>query len=166
LTNQQAGAAFSAITNTIRDSYLGVTSEDYVTVYSNRIKASEATADQVTDDVWAAVAKNKKEKFKIDFNTFTGSYTDNWFGDIILSEKKGKLYFTSKRSPQLSGEVFFYKENNFVVKWNNAYFHADAHLFFECDATGKAIGLKMQPISELTDFSYDFQDLDFKRTEK
>lgn len=166
LTNQQAGAAFSAITNTIKDSYLGVTSEDYVTVYSNRIKASEATADQVTDDVWAAVAKNKKEKFKIDFNTFTGSYTDNWFGDIILSEKKGKLYFASKRSPQLSGEVFFYKENNFVVKWNNAYFHADAHLFFECDGTGKAIGLKMQPISELTDFSYDFQDLDFKRTEK
>jgi hypothetical protein len=73
------------------------------------------------------------------------------------------LFFTSKRSPQLTGEVFFYKGNNLLVKWNNAYFEADAHLFFEYDTAGKAIAIKMNPISETTDFSYDFQDLDFKR---
>lgn len=163
LTNQQSRAAFNAITNTIKDSYLGIQSEDYVTLYSNRMKANEETDDKVTTEVWNTVAKNKKEKIKIDFDTFAGTYKDNWFGEIVLSEKKGKLYFNSKRSPQLSGEVFFYKENNLVVKWNNAYFHADAHLLFECDKNGKSIGLKMNPISEATDFSYDFQDLDFKR---
>jgi hypothetical protein len=63
----------------------------------------------------------------------------------------------------LAGEVFFYTENNLVVKWNNAFFNADAHLFITTDASGKAIGIKMKPISELTDFSYDFQDLDFKK---
>jgi CubicO group peptidase (beta-lactamase class C family) len=163
LTNQQSGAAFNAISNTIKDSYLGIKSEDYISLYSKRIKDNEATADKVTDEVWDAVAKNKKEKIKIDFNTITGTYKDNWFGEIVLSEKKGKLRFASARSPQLRGEVFFYKKGNFVVKWDNAYFHADAHLFFEYDATGKAIAIKMNPISELTDFSYDFQDLDFKR---
>ena len=165
LTNQQSGAAFNAITNTIKDSYLGIKSEDYVTIYSDRIKANEETADKVTDEVWAIVAKNTKEKIKIDFNTLKGTFNDNWFGEIVLSEKKGKLYFASVRSPQLKGEVFFYKEGNFVVKWDNAYFHADAHLFVEYDTTGKAISIKMKPISELTDFSYDFQDLDFKRVE-
>ncbi|SEG07158.1 serine hydrolase [Flavobacterium urumqiense] len=165
LTNQQSGAAFNAITNTIKDSYLGIKSEDYVTIYSNKLKANEETADKVTDEVWAAVAKNKTDKIKIDFNTLKGTFKDNWFGEIIISEKKGKLYFASKRSPQLTGEVFFYKKDNYVVKWNNAYFHADAHLFFEFDPSGKAIGIKMKPISELTDFSYDFQDLDFKRAE-
>jgi hypothetical protein len=30
LTNQQSGAAFNAITNTIKDSYLDIDSEDYV----------------------------------------------------------------------------------------------------------------------------------------
>jgi hypothetical protein len=73
------------------------------------------------------------------------------------------VYFQSKRSPQLVGEVLFYKSGNLVVKWNNAFFNADAHLFLENDASGKTIGIKMKPISELTDFSYDFQDLDFKR---
>ena len=83
---------------------------------------------------------------------------------MVLSEKKGKLYFQSERSSQLAGEVFFYKEGNYVVKWNNAYFHADAHLLFEYDTKGAATTLKMNPISTLTDFSYDFQDLDFTKT--
>jgi CubicO group peptidase (beta-lactamase class C family) len=163
LTNQLSGAAFTAITNTIKDSYLGIKSDDYVTIYSNRVKANEETADKVTEEVWATVAKNKKDNVKIDFNTYIGRYKDNWLGEIVINEKKGNLYFASKRSPQLSGELFLYKDKNLVVKWNNPYFQADAHLFFEFDANGKAIGIKMKPISELTDFSYDFQDLDFKR---
>lgn len=163
LTNQQSGAAFNAITNTIKDSYLGIQSEDYVTIYSDRMKANEETADKITAEVWASVAKKKKENIKIDFKSFIGTYKDNWFGEIVLSERKGRLYFASKRSPQLTGEVFFYNDTNYVVKWDNAYFHADAHLFFECDASGKAVRLTMKPISQLTDFSYDFQDLDFKR---
>jgi hypothetical protein len=117
----------------------------------------------VTDEVWALVAKNKKDKIKINFKNYIGTYKDNWLGDIVISEKKGKLLFASKRSPRLTGELFLHKDKNLVVKWNNAYFHADAHLFFEYDAAGKAIVIKMKPISELTDFSYDFQDLDFKR---
>ncbi len=163
LTNQQSGAAFNAISNTIKDSYLGIKSDDYVSIYSKRIKENETTADKVTDEVWGTVAKNKKDKIKIDFNAITGTYKDNWFGEIVISEKRGKLRFTSLRSPQLVGEVFFYKKGNFVVKWDNAYFHADAHLLFEYDINGKAVTIKMNPISELTDFSYDFQDLDFKR---
>lgn len=163
LTNQQSGSAFNSITNTIKDSYLGIKSEDYVTIYSNRIKARKETTDKVTDEVWATVAKNKKDNIKIDFNTYIGRYKDNWLGEIVISEKKGNLYFASKRSPQLSGELFLYKDKNLVVKWNNPYFEADAHLFFEFDANGKAVGIKMKPISEITDFSYDFQDLDFKR---
>jgi hypothetical protein len=163
LTNQQSGAAFSAITNTIKDSYLGIKPDDYVTTYSNRVKASEESADKVTDEVWATVAKNKKDKLKTDFSKITGTYKDNWFGEVTITEKKGKVYFASKRSPQLAGEVFFYKDGNYVVKWNNAFFHADAHLLFKYDENGKVINLKMLPISELTDFSYDFQDLDFSK---
>lgn len=161
LTNQQSGAAFTAITNTIKDSYLGIAPQDYVTLYSNRVKANEESADKVTDEVWAIVAKNQKEKTTPNFQTIAGTYKDNWFGEITISTKKGKAYFQSKRSPQLAGEVFFYKKGNYVVKWDNAYFHADAHLFFEQDNNGKITRLTMKPISELTDFSYDFQDLDF-----
>jgi len=159
LTNQQSGAAFTAITNTIKDSYLNIEPQDHVTLLSNRQKANVESADKVTDEVWATVAKNQKDKLKVDNKQYTGTYKDNWFGEIVITEKKGKLYFASKRSPQLTGEMYFYKDNNFVVKWNNRYFHADAHVFFKNDNKN----IKMKPISSLTDFSYDFQDLDFEK---
>ena len=40
---------------------------------------------------------------------------------------------------------------------------ADAFLNFSLDEEGKAAGIKMRAISPLTDFSYDFHDLDFSR---
>jgi hypothetical protein len=40
---------------------------------------------------------------------------------------------------------------------------ADAYVMFNLDNTGKAAGIKMKAISPLTDFSYDFHDLDFNR---
>ena len=163
LTNQQSGAAFTAITNTIKDSYLNIPYANYVEMYSKREKDNIAEADKTTVEVWATVAKNQNDKLKIDYKKYTGLYIDNWFGKIELYEKKGKLFFKSIRSPQLAGEVFFYKDNTFAVKWNNRSFNADAFLFFEMDGKGKSIGLKMKPISDLTDFSYDFQDLDFVR---
>lgn len=166
LTNQQSGAAFTAITNTIKDSYLGIPYSNYVEIYSKREKDNIAKADKTTDEVWATVAKNQKDKLKIDLKKYEGFYIDNWFGKIELSEKKGKLYFKSIRSPKLVGEVFFYKDNTFTVKWDNRSFNADAFLFFEMDEKGKSTGLKMKPISELTDFSYDFQDLNFVRIQQ
>lgn len=161
LTNQQSGAAFSAITNTIKDTYLDIPYQDYVELYGKKEKAKVSEADKTTDEVWATVAKNKKDKLKINYKKYTGLYEDNWFGKILISEKKDKLYFNSKRSPRLVGEIFFYKDNTFALKWNNRSFNADAFLFFEFDKNEKTSSIKMKPISELTDFSYDFQDLDF-----
>lgn len=164
LTNQQSGSAFNAISNTIKDTYLGLPYFDHVSNLSKDRQATEQNADKITDEVWATVAKNAKDKsIKIDMKKYAGTYKDNWFGEVILTEKKGKLYFTSVRSPRLTGEVFYYKDQNFVVKWNIRSFHADAHLFFDLDANGNPKRLTMKAISPLTDFSYDFHDLDFTK---
>lgn len=164
LTNQQSGAAFNAISNTIKNSYLDIPYEDYVTKYSQQMKASETEADKVTEEVWAAVAKNKSDKkLKTDNAKLIGTYKDHWLGEITISEKKGKLIFSAKRSPQLTGEISFYKDNTFAVKWFNRYFHADAFMYITYDNQGYVTNIKMKPISPLTDFSYDFQDLDINR---
>ncbi len=64
LTNQQSGAAFTAITNTIKDSYLGIPYTNYVAMYSKREKNNIAEADKTTTEVWATIANNLKEKKK------------------------------------------------------------------------------------------------------
>jgi hypothetical protein len=163
LTNQQSGAAFNAISNTIKDSYLGLKFPDHVTTLSQERKQKEVNADKITDEVWAKVDNNQIRREKIDPIKFIGVYRDKWFGEITIYATKGTLRFTSKRSPRLTGSIFLYNENNFVVKWDNRTFHADAHIFFNVDENGFGRHFKMKAISPLTDFSYDFQDLDFER---
>lgn len=163
-TNQQSGAAFSAITNTIKDSYLGVTGVDRVKQNHDRVLKNEVEAKKITSDIWNDIEAQKKiNSAKTDPVLFTGTYNDKWFGDVVISIKNGKLWFDSKRSLLLSGEMFAYKGNTFIVKWIDRSFDADAFVQFNLDNTGKASAIKMNAISPLTDFSFDFQDLDFAR---
>ncbi len=163
LTNQQAGVAFNSVSNTIKDFYLSNPEKDWVSFYDKLMKSRTAEADGITDEVWKTVETNKKNKaLKVDAKSLVGTYKDNWFGDVEIYEKKGKLIFESKRSSQLIGEMSFYKDNTYAVKWDNRYFHADAFVFAEMK-DGKLAGFKMKAISPMTDFSYDFHDLDFTK---
>jgi CubicO group peptidase (beta-lactamase class C family) len=160
-TNQQVGAAFTAVTNTIKDSYLGIPKVDRVAEYHARVVASNEHAAKITSEIWTAIDTQQKNNAKIDLNQFVGTFRDAWFGDVTISLKNGKLMFTSKRSPRLSGEMLFYKGNTFVAKWNDRSLEADAFVKFNLDTEGKAAGMTMEAISPLTDFSFDFQDLEF-----
>jgi hypothetical protein len=99
-------------------------------------------------------------------NHFWGIYKDDWFGKIEISTKDNNLFFQSLRSPKLNGEMFHYKGNNFIVKWTNRSFDADAFVNFELNFDGIPNSIKMKAISPLTDFSYDFHDLDLERVEE
>ncbi|HNQ27788.1 MAG TPA: serine hydrolase [Aquaticitalea sp.] len=164
LTNQQEGVAFMSISNTIKDFYLGLPEKDWVKEYSERISELKGDADKITDEVWKTVENNKNSKVP-DTQNLIGTYNDNWFGAISISKSKGKLRFASKRSSQLQGDMFWYKDNTYAVKWDNPYLHADAFVMVETE-NGTVTGLTMLPISPLTDFSYDFQDLNFVKTEQ
>ncbi|QMW05580.1 serine hydrolase [Spirosoma foliorum] len=163
-TNQQSGAAFSSITNTIKDSYLGVTPTDWIKLYSDRVKKGQDEADAITKGIWETIEKEQKSnKTPVNVTAYMGTYHDLWFGDVLISLKNGKPWFQSLRSPKLTGELFFYKNNTFIVKWTNRSFDADAYLTFQTDENQQPVSIRMKPISPLTDFSFDFQDLDLKR---
>jgi hypothetical protein len=164
LTNQQEGGAFISVTNQIKDSYYSITGTDRVSEYSKGRQGQVEMANKLVDSVWKEI-QSVKEANKANIGLFTGTYHDVWFGDITISIKNGKAWFDSKRSPKLTGELFFYKGNTFVVKWNDRSMDADAYLNFSLNEEGKAAGIKMRAISPLTDFSYDFHDLDFVRVQ-
>ncbi len=165
LTNQEEGLAFSSISNQIKDAYFGKKGTDRVTEYHLIRMAALEKDKKLTDSIWneinAVAAKSKSN----DYSAYLGTYRDPWFGDIFISIKNGKLWFDAKRSPKLTGELFPFKGNSFVAKWRDHSMGADAYTIFSLDETGKAVGIKMKPVSPLTDFSYDFQDLDFHRVQ-
>jgi hypothetical protein len=47
------------------------------------------------------------------------------------------------------------------VRWDDRSLNADAFVNISLDPDGKVREVRMQPISDLTDFSFDFQDLLF-----
>lgn len=164
-TNQQSGAAFTSITNSIKDAYFGIKGKNRIQENVDRVGAMEKNARQVTDEVSKQIAlvQNSKTE-KPDYNSFTGKYNDPWFGDIVISLKDNKLWMQSQKSPRLKGEMFYYKGNTFIVRWDDRGMDADCYLLFGMDFNGKPESIKMEPISPLTDFSFDFQDLNFTKT--
>lgn len=165
LTNQQEGGAFVSISNQIKDGYLGRSGTDWLSILSERRKKALADAKAMTDAVWQKIDEAQKAASKPDIAPFVGTYADAWLGSVSISVKDGKLWFQSKRSPRLNGEMLPYKGNAFVVKWTDRSMDADAYANFTLSDEGKPSGFKMHAISPLTDFSYDFHDLDFHRVQ-
>ena len=163
-TNQQVGAAFNAISNTIKDSYIGVNGYDWVKIMHDRVEKGETEAKKINDEVVENILEQQKKNIgKFNINPFIGIYKDQWFGDIEISNKNGKAWLASKRSPKLNGALFPYKDNTLIVRWTDRSMDADAFVIFSIDLDGKPVGINMKAISPLTDFSFDFQDLDFKK---
>jgi CubicO group peptidase (beta-lactamase class C family) len=164
LTNQESSAAFTAITNTIKDSYLGMPSVDRVKEYYEQDLSNKEQSGKFVKEVWRAVDSTKLQVPASSIaNAYVGTYADPWFGKVVISLKQNRLWFSSQKSPQLAGEMFYYRGNAFVVKWNNRSLGADAFAIFTLDMNGLASGFKMKAVSPDTDFSFDFQDLDFVR---
>lgn len=163
-TNQQSGAAFNAISRTIQDSYLGVSGYNWVKIMKERVDKGEAEAKQINDEVEKSIkAAQSQTTGGFDITPFVGTYKDNWFGEIEISNKNGKAWIASKRSPKLNGALLPYKGNTLIARWTDRSMDADAFVMFTTDMDGKPSGMTMKAISPLTDFSFDFHDLDLKR---
>ncbi|MBA6152833.1 serine hydrolase [Gelidibacter maritimus] len=166
LTNQQSGAAFNAVTNSIKDAYFGIKDKDRIQQYNERRLAGEKEEDSIVSALEKSITAQLKNKTqKPNPADYTGTYIDNWFGKVAITNQNGSLHFKALKSSDLTGTMAFYKGTTYVVRWNDASLKADAFVNFSLDTEGKANGFKMSPISPLTDFSYDFQDLDFRKAD-
>nr|WP_321246253.1 serine hydrolase [uncultured Psychroserpens sp.] len=164
LTNQMVGSAFNTITNTVKDSYLGYDDRDWLKNYGNRNTKYITYNDSIKKAVYAKVDLEKNNESLPKPSQITGTYTDDWFGNIIMSHDGKSYSITCERSPNLQGELFPYNATTYVVKWNNRSYDADVFVHFSFDETGNATGATMSYIAPITDFSFDFHDLNLKKT--
>jgi hypothetical protein len=63
----------------------------------------------------------------------------------------------------LQGDLEHWQYDTFVARWRDRTLAADAYVTFSLGPEGAIEGAKMKPVSPLTDFSFDFQDLDLRR---
>lgn len=164
LTNTSPGGlAFVTVMNEITDAFIGAEDFDWMGRIQGYLANKEDTDGELVAAVWET-CKNASTK-NLNLDDFTGTYADDWFGEITIENRDGKLWFTSKRSPRLTGEMFFYQANTFAIKWAYREMNCDAFASFTLDEEGEGTAIKMKGISPSMDFSFDFQDLDLKRVE-
>lgn len=159
LTNQEVGAAFNAITMDVLDAYLQAPQTDWVAAYA----AAVAKAQDKADEGWARhqAARDASSRPSLPLAGYAGGYRDAWYGDVAVEQKGRTLRLRFGKTAQLVGTLEHWQHDTFIVRWDDRSLNADAFVNFSLDPDGKVRDMRMQAISSLTDFSFDFQDLLF-----
>lgn len=157
LTNQESGAAFSAITNYILDYYMKAPSFDWLKGYREVIAQGKSNVNEYLSRQNAA--RDSSAGHSLPLEKYAGAYQDAWYGDIDISMENGRLVIRFSHTPALTGDMVHWQYDTFVVRWRDREMGADAFVTFSLNPDGSIYEARMKAFSPATDFSYDFQDL-------
>jgi len=162
-TNQQNGGALNSVYLSILKSFMDAPQIDWIKKFDDYYTARRAQAEKAV--VEAASANKASGEPALPLAEYVGAYKDPWFGVVDITEQDGQLYFTSQRSAKLKGVMEPFNATTFIVRWDDRTLEADAYVKFDSAFSGGVSGMKMKAVSDLTDFSFDFHDLDFSKVE-
>jgi len=157
LTNQEVGAAFQAFTMHALDAFLDAPPTDWLAAYAGAVAKSTAGAD----DSWRRhqAARDARSTPSLPLHAYAKTYRDRWYGDVSVVQEASGLVLRFSRTPQLVGDLSHWQHDTFLVRWRERWLNADAFMSFALDPDGSIREARMQAVSPLTDFSFDFHDL-------
>jgi CubicO group peptidase (beta-lactamase class C family) len=159
LTSQEVGAAFTAPTLRALDAYLDAPKTDWTAAYAISIKKSQSNADK--DWIKHQAARITDSKPSLPLAAYAATYRDPWYGDVAIVNDRGKLVLRFTHTKQLVGDLEPWQNDTFLVRWRDRSLNADAFATFALTPDGSVREMRMEAISSLTDFSFDFHDLRF-----
>jgi len=98
------------------------------------------------------------------FSAYAGTYRDPWYGEVRITHDADGLAIDMSRSELLDGPLLHYDGDRFVAIWPDRSLKADAFVTFIVEE-GQVTGMAMKAVSEITDFSFDFHDLNLVRVD-
>jgi CubicO group peptidase (beta-lactamase class C family) len=160
LTNQESGEAFQSITLRALDAYLGLPAHDYPAIFQTMAAASLARARAA--EASATAKRDSASGPSLPLAAYAGTYRDAWYGDITIGSENGKLVIRFSHTPSLVGDLAHWQHDTFVARWRDRELRADAYVTFSLTPGGAVERATMEAVSPLTDFSFDFQDLELR----
>ncbi|MBZ5585319.1 MAG: serine hydrolase [Acidobacteriia bacterium] len=157
LTNQEAPEAHAAVTYAILDHYLGAPAADWVEAEAD-LAAKETAAARASVAAQAG-KRNTGSRPSLPLASYAGRYRDAWYGDVLIEERGGKLSISFTHTKALTGDLEHWQYDTFVARWRDRTLAADAYVTFSLKPDSSIDEVKLAPVSPLTDFSFDFQDL-------
>lgn len=157
LTNQEVGAAFNAVTMDALDLLLGNPPHDWLGAYAAAVDKASSDADERWRKLQAS--RDARSRPSLPLADYAGSYRDPWYGDVLIRQGRNGLELQFSRTEQLLGDLEHWQHDSFIVRWRDRSLNADAFISFAIKPDGSVRDARMEAISPLTDFSFDFQDL-------
>lgn len=160
LTNQEEGAAFQAVGWRVLDAFLGAPETDWVAAYAESRKGA---VDEAAES-WArhVAAREAGSRPSLPLGKYAGTYRDPWRGEVLLELAGDRLALRFSRTDRLTGDLEHWQHDTFIVRWRDRSHNADAFVTFALTPDGAVERVRMEAVSPLTDFSFDFHDLDLR----
>jgi CubicO group peptidase (beta-lactamase class C family) len=157
LTNQESGEAFEVLTYRVLDHYLSVPPFDWLGAF---VKIRARTDSLITAaGLRASSLRDSLSRPSLPLAAYAMTYTDPWYGDVIVALENGKLRMRFSKTPSLIGNLEHWQYDTFVARWDDRELRADSFVTFALGPDGSVEQAKMKAFSPSTDFSFDFQDL-------
>jgi hypothetical protein len=96
---------------------------------------------------------------------YAGEFADAWYGPIAIEHRQGRLTLDFRQTPGMTGELKHWQYDTFRVDWRDSLIEP-AYVTFALKADGAIDRISMKAVSPLADFSFDYQDLDFRPVTK
>ncbi|HEV8355312.1 MAG TPA: serine hydrolase [Gemmatimonadales bacterium] len=160
LTNAESTTAFSVITHHILDHFLGAPPLDYLGIAKRQEAADDARLAAQAKE--RAARRDSTSKPSLPLERYAGTYTDAWYGEVTIALENGRLVMRFGHTPELTGDLEHWQYDSFIARWRERELRADAFVSFSLNPDGSIERVKMAPVSEEVDFSFDFQDLDLR----
>ena len=157
LTSGELGGAFNAVTLRALDAYLGAPKTDWSAAYGAALAKQRGDADTSWQKHLAA--RDATSKPSLPLQKYAGTYRDPWYGDVTLTQEGGKLVMRFTRTRSLVGTLEHWQHDTFIVRWHEGWLNADAFVTFALTPDAAVREVRMEAVSPLTDFSFDFHDL-------
>jgi hypothetical protein len=144
------------------DAFLDKPSQDWVSWWKAK-EVEQARRAEAADAAAEAAIKSAGGRAFLPLDAYVGIYRDPWRGEAEVKHVGDKLRLVFSRTQGMQGDLQSMKGNVFAVRWDDRTLKADALVNFRTGMDGAVSGMTMAPLSPTTDFSFDFQDLDFVR---
>ena len=159
LTNNQE-PIIGALTWTLADAMFGSSGFDWVGgSRAQRTRVVKAAADVVTKAMAAADATIKPTATP---SALVGSYHDNWYGDLRVVAEGGGLVLRWQHSPRMTADLKTFRGDTWIARFRDRV-APDAFVTFTVGKDGVPERMRLEAVSPMADFSFDYQDLSLVR---
>jgi CubicO group peptidase (beta-lactamase class C family) len=159
LTNSESDL-MAALSYRLLDDFLGADPRtDWVAAFLRAAQLDRAQADSTVRANRAA--RDSLSSPSLSLERYAGRYHDELYGDAAIALEGGHLVLRFGRSPAFVGDLEHWQYDTFIARWRAAHLE-DAYVAFSLNPDGSIDRFRMAAVSPVADFSFDYQDLEFR----